>query len=95
MEEAAQSQQAREDLLAIWGGRGEQKTDPMEEEGHKEAEEWDRKPKYRRDDQKGKGHSTDSWPAWQRQGKRTWHQQSQRLQRRRSTPPLRNSSSAW
>ncbi|CAE7948593.1 unnamed protein product [Symbiodinium sp. KB8] len=55
MEEAAQSQQAREDLLAIWGGRGEQKTDPMEEEGHKEAEEWDRKPKYRRDDQKGKG----------------------------------------
>ena len=39
MEEAAQSQQAREDLLEIWGGRGGKKTDPMEEDGNKEAED--------------------------------------------------------
>ncbi|CAE7824138.1 unnamed protein product, partial [Symbiodinium necroappetens] len=80
MEEAAQSLQARQDLMEIWGGRASRKNDLPEEETNPEAEDVDRKSKYRRDDQKGKGHSTDSWSGWQRQGKRNWQQQNQQAE---------------
>ena len=86
MEESL-SAQARQELEMVFSGR------PAEDKSEKEKETEDarekedgRRPKWRRDESKGKGPSSNSWENWS-QGKRHWGEQQQSKESSKAEDP--------
>ncbi|OLQ10962.1 hypothetical protein AK812_SmicGene5292 [Symbiodinium microadriaticum] len=86
MEESL-SAQARQELEMVFSGR------PSEDKSEKEKEKEDaqepedgRRPKWRRDESKGKGPSSNSWENWS-QGKRHWSEQQKSKESSKAEDP--------
>ncbi|OLP84377.1 hypothetical protein AK812_SmicGene34756 [Symbiodinium microadriaticum] len=86
MEESL-SAQARQELEMVFSGR------PSEDKSEKEKEKEDaqepedgRRPKWRRDESKGKGPSSNSWENWS-QGKRRWSEQQKSKESSKAEDP--------